>query len=55
MVLNYAIVDFIKNCDEFDEDVKNVLLETLKLEVNQSAPVRYFDDYDKILTKIIGD
>ena len=55
MVLNYAIVDFIKNCDEFDEDVKNVLLETLKLEVNQSVPVRYFDEYDKILTKIIGD
>lgn len=54
-LLNYAIVDFIKNCDDFDEEVKRVLIETLKLEINQSGAVRYFNDYDKILTKIIKD
>lgn len=55
MVLNKAIIDFINHSDKFDDDVKTVIIETLKLEVKQSGPIRYFDDYDKILTKIVRD
>ena len=55
MRLNTEIIDFIMNNDDFDEDIKKFLIQTLTLELKRykSGYTHYSKDYDKILDKYI--
>ncbi len=55
MRLNTEIIHFIENNDDFDEDIKKFLIQTLVLELKRykSGYKHYSKDYDKILDKYI--
>lgn len=55
MALNKEIEDFIRNSDDFDNDMKSFLIEALNLELERykSGYKQYSKDYDKILNKYI--
>jgi len=55
MGLNKEIVDFIMDNDDFDEDIKEFLIDALDLELDRykSGYTHYSKDYDKKLNKYI--
>ena len=56
MRLNTEIIDFIRFNDDFDEDVKEFLIQALTLELKRykSGYKHYSKDYDKILDSYIA-
>ncbi|WP_295112953.1 hypothetical protein [uncultured Methanobrevibacter sp.] len=57
MRLNTEIIDFIRNNDEFDDEVKLFLIQTLTLELKRYKAdyKHYFKEYDRIITKSIKE
>lgn len=57
MRLNTEIIDFIRNNDEFDDDVKLFLIQTLTLELKRYKAdyKHYYKEYDRIITKAIKE
>ena len=57
MRLNTEIIDFIRNNDDFDDDVKMFLIQTLTLELKRYKAdyKHYFKDYDAIITRYIKE
>lgn len=55
MRLNTEIIGFIMDNDDFDEDIKKFLIQTLTLELKRykSGYKHYSKDYDKILDNYI--
>ena len=55
MRLNTEIIDFIMNNEEFDEDIKKFLIQTLTLELKRykSGYTHHSKDYDSILDNYI--
>jgi len=55
MRLNTDIVDFIRNNEDFDDDVKTFLIEILVHELKRYKTdyKHYFKDYDDILNNYI--
>ena len=55
MRLNTEIIDFIMDNEDFDDDIKKFLIQTLTLELKRykSGYAHYSKDYDKILDKYI--
>ena len=55
MRLNTEIIEFIMDNEDFNEDVKKFLIQTLTLELKRYKAdyKHYFKDYDKIITNYI--
>lgn len=55
MRLNTEIIDFIRNNDDIDDDVKKFLIQTLTLELKRYKAdyKHYFKDYDRIISKYV--
>lgn len=57
MRLNTEIIDYIMSNNDFDDDVKEFLIQVLTLELKRykSGYKHYSKDYDKILDKYIAE
>ena len=55
MRLNTEIIDFIRNNDEFDEEIKLFLIQSLTLELKRYKAdyKRFSEDYDRIISSFV--
>lgn len=55
MRLNTDIINFIKNNDDFDDDIKTFLIQSLTLELKRYKAdyKRFSEDYDKLISRYV--
>ena len=55
MRLNTDIINFIKNNNDFDDDIKTFLIQSLTLELKRYKAdyKRFSEDYDKLISRYV--
>ena len=55
MRLNTEIIDFIRNNDDFDEEIKVFLIQSLTLELKRYKAdyKRFSEDYDNLISRYV--